>query len=252
MRTRFFIVLLWMLSAGSAFGLDCKLINETTLSLSGSIEKEDANCLDGLALASVETVIMNSEGGHVIAAMDIGDRLAPLNPHMIIKRDCNSSCANYWLPLARKITFKRKASIMLHGSMDEGVLKEHKGEIDENYDRTRGYIERQNAYAKVHKIHRGWLFYRTDYALGLSAFEPYLSGSPYLPEPPKGKKVKVRIRYFIVTAPMLQSCLPNIEIEAFDESYAARRTEKQWVKLLTKQDAVSTGTMACVWPELGL
>lgn len=226
----------------------CKMVDATTLSLRGSINDAMRDCVKALDVSTLTTVIVDSSGGTVLPAMEIGDIIAPYRPHIIIKKACNSSCGNYWLPLARKITFTRKARIVLHGSMDLGILKKateapREGKDEYSLSELSDIVNTQDDYATRHNIHRGWLMYRTDYKLMGAAFATYLSGKPSIPDNTK------RIGFFVVTELMLKSCLPDIEIEGFEQSYAAKADAWRWKKL-AKDGRVSTGTLACLSPSL--
>lgn len=101
------LLMIWFGLAATAHAkAPCKMLDAQTLSISAYIEKDMGTCIDALDLSQLEIVIVNTGGGDVQTAMHIGDLIALYNPHMIIKKNCHSSCANYWLPLARKITFK--------------------------------------------------------------------------------------------------------------------------------------------------
>ncbi len=242
MRARFaFLIGLFFLTAQTAHAKEkCKRIDNHTVVLNGATNQKLLDCVAALDLSTVNTVIVNSGGGNVERAMEIGDRLAPLKPHIIIKKHCHSSCANYWLPLASKITFTKKARILLHGSIDPGILKKyaHKADMVEGLSRI---IAVQDDYTTRHTIPRGWLLYRADYAQKEMAYAPYLDGTPSVPNLTK------RISHIMVMAPMLESCLKGVEIIGFEGSYAAQATPSIWQRL-SRKGQVSSGTFTCITP----
>ena len=205
--------------------------------IQGKIDKALQACIEALNLNEVTTVIVNSGGGDVDVAMSVGDLLAPLKPHFIIKKHCHSSCANYWLPLARKITFKKKSRILLHGGFDPAILKiyEEKGTTDVGL--LQRLVSKQESYTERHAVPLGWLLYRTDHSLE-NRFAPYLTGEP------SKLNNDIAIKSYMVTSPMLRSCLPEIEVIGFEKSYAATRSEKK-LKKLAKNAIATTGSWEC-------
>lgn len=216
----------------------CQLVNDTTLSIKGYIDKHLTQCVQALDLSQLQTVVLNTGGGDVETAIDVGDILAPYKPHMIIEKNCHSSCSNYWLPLAPKISFKKNARIYVHGGIDPAQIKlmtEREGAAAQKLQKL---VDLQDDYLARHNIPRGWVQYRTDYSLGLKAYPPWLVGDPVFPDPVG------RLKLIVVTQPMLKSCLPDIEISGYENSHAARASEKQW-RRHAKKGRVSSGTMMC-------
>ena len=216
------------------------MIDETTLSLQGQIEKPLIDCMRSLEISKLNTILLDSPGGNVEVAMSVGDMIAPYRPHLIIDKDCNSSCANYWLPLARRITFTKNARIVIHGSIDSGIINKMNEAEKEEHSNLKNLIELQARYIDRHNIPRGWMQYRSDYSMGLEAYHPWLEGKPIIPL----LNEDIKLNSFLVTEPMLETCLPNIEIYGFKNSYAARASKKRWRKL-AKKGQLSSGAMVC-------
>jgi hypothetical protein len=217
----------------------CKMLDAKTLSLQSYIEKELLPCVKALDLSTLETVVLNTGGGDVETAIKVGDLIAPHQPHMIIKKRCHSSCSNYWLPLARKITFEKKARILIHGGIDPAILQRTALKEGRDASVLQGLVDMQDGYLTRHKIPRGWVMYRDRHFKGGSWLEPWLVGThPKLANPKHG------IKFLMVTKPMLSSCLPDIELIGYDLSYAARADRKKWVEL-GKKGQVSSGSLVC-------
>lgn len=160
-KSFFYLLTLYVLASPEfAHAGSCKVKSDNTLYLKGSTDTEMLDCVRKADLTNIDTVLLKSRGGPVGPAMNIGDMIAPLNAHMIVKDYCNSSCANYFLPVASSVTVEAEAEVLLHGSIDEGGAKKY------NYDGTWERFYQQQAYALKHKIHRGWLMYRHDYNQG--------------------------------------------------------------------------------------
>ena len=216
----------------------CKMLDAKTLSLQSYIEKDLLPCVEALDLSALETVVLNTGGGDVETAIKVGDLIAPHQPHMIIKKRCHSSCSNYWLPLARKITFEKKARILIHGGIDPAILQRTALKEGRDASALQGLVDMQDDYLTRHKIPRGWVMYREQYVKGSSRLMPWLSGEPSILEGTE------RVKLMMVTEPMLSSCLPDIDITGFGQSYAARADDKKWIKL-GKKGQVSSGSLVC-------
>ena len=213
----------------------CEQISQEHLFLKGSTDDAMANCVLSKDLSSLSLVTVNSFGGSVESALKIGSALAAHSPHIIVDENCNSSCANYFLPIASKVTVKPKSQVMIHGSLDVGIGKKHK--MASLWDT----IEAQDNYARTHKIHPGWLSYRYDYSgKGMSTF-PYLSGNF------DALDAGGRIGMFVVTPEMMRSCLPDVEITFQQPDYinytlSSETRKRQFIK----QDARPTGNWRCI------
>ncbi len=220
---------------------ECTLKAPETLTLTGSTDAKMLACIRPKNLGAVTIVKVNSPGGDVDSAMKIGNLLAPLRAEFIVDKQCNSSCANYFLPIARKITLHANALILLHGSIDIGFA--HKAIQDGVNAKVWDAVERQQAYAVKHNIHRGWLLYREQY--GKSDIEQisYLDGQLAWM-----KKAKI-VRMIAVEEHMLRSCLKNVEITPYLDTVIDRaNADKRFKRRLVKQGVASSGTWQCIGP----
>ena len=176
----FFILIVFFSSPISAWAKtgNCKLENAITLELSGSTDAKMLACVQSKNLESVKIIKVNSYGGSVDDALQIGALLAPLKAEFIITKQCNSSCANYFLPIARKITLQKNAAIALHGSMDIGFGRKISQDApdDKKAITVWDIVERQQIYAAKYNIHRGWLLYRDSYEHGGNSQFNYVRG----------------------------------------------------------------------------
>jgi len=220
----------------------CKLKSPNVLKLSGSTDAKMLACVQSKNLEGVKTVMVNSRGGKVSTALEIGDILAPLEAEFIITKQCSSSCANYFLPIARKITLQKNAMIIIHGSMDPGMarqmVKEH-GRVG-MWD----IVERQQIYASKYNIHRGWLMYRDSYENGGGGQFDYVNGQPAWTDTP-GK-----VTMILVEERMMRSCLPNVEITPFVDTKIDRANAKEKTKQrLVKQGIRASGSWECIGPS---
>lgn len=218
----------------------CKIKSDHILYLKGDTDEKMLDCVEKINLTGINTVLLKSRGGRVAPAIKIGELIAPLNAQMNVKDYCNSSCANYFLPLASSINVEAKAEVLLHGSIDPGLVKKSNWGGKE-----RGWAlhDQQQAYAVKHRIHRGWLLYRTQYAKKGSDQYEYIDGDfGWLDRDDPVGFIQVEPRFF-------ESCFPEIPIvfESPTIIEQANADEKRRLKLL-KKGLRPTGDWTCKGP----
>lgn len=192
--------------------LRCEQRSDQVFAISGKIDDETAACVRAAFKPTTRELILNSEGGSVGAALDIAESLEGRRLEMVVEGQCNSSCANYLLPLAGRITLRPGAVVLLHGSIDPWTVEKFKRDRSEflklqaklgrSEDRaaeafaelladTEALRVRQAEFARRNAIPPGWLLYR-------EAGSGRVRGLADLPG---------RGRAFLVEEPMLRSCL---------------------------------------------
>lgn len=228
----------------------CEQRTAETFVIRGGIDAEMALCVRETLADTTRELVLDSEGGSVEAALDIADLLAGRDQTMRVEGECNSSCANYFLPLARRVAFSPDAMVLLHGSVDPWTIDRWRNRKSEfmatqiadgrtpeaaeaafaSLLRTAETIAaREEAFAARYGVRPGWLLRR----------EP---GSTVVPgltsQPPSGRAI-------LVEEPMMRSCLPNVEIEAYQAAL-----DRHWLKGLRRlglrwNRIVPSGSAAC-------
>jgi len=224
--------------------------------LNGEIDDGLRDCVRDRYRDTTTHVLLNSQGGSVEHALDIAERFEGRRLTMRVEEKCNSSCANYFLPLAGRIEVAPGATILLHGSIDANyvgqliedrhvfmAMQRDKGlsevRASELFDRqlagSKALAARQATFAARNALLPGWLLYRevgSNEVVGLSAgrrWGPARSGG-------------------IVEEPMLRSCLPGVEIVPFqadlDRHWARsfRRLGLMWAGISLSGSAVCEPT----------
>lgn len=194
-----------------------------------------------LGHGEVEIGVMrvDSVGGNVEAALDAAEVLARWRPHIIVTGQCSSSCANYWLPLAGRITLEPRAAVILHGSIDQGFVDQAPPDRRAALQAT---AERQAAFAEIHGVPPGWLMTRTrgDYEAGRGS--AHLIGAPTGNGPLAG-----RIKYLLVEETLMRSCLSGPQIDPFEDTAPQRaRTRLLNRVVIAWQGVALSGSRECV------
>ena len=213
----------------------CEQASATTFVLEGPVNAAMTNCVRAHLAPTTTELIVDSGGGDIKQALDIAELLEPLTLTVRVRERCYSSCANYFLPLARRLIVEPGAVIVLHGGADPQFLQDEmverrerrirdimrdagvdRAEAETRYEAhvggLRTLIERQQAFAGRHNVGMGWFLYREE---GDRDVGRWLTGE-------RGPKPHLfGWRLMLVEEPMIRSCLPDVEIEPFQQRLEA-------------------------------
>ena len=206
----------------------CEQRTAEVFAITGAIDAELARCVRESFAESTRELVLNSEGGSIEAALDIAEVLQGRNLTMRVEDECNSSCANYFLPLARRIEIGPEAMVLLHGSIDPWTIdrmrsnkpafmamQARNGRSAEQAEtdfaglisKSEALATRQAEFTRRHAVAPGWMLFRM----------PGSEDIPGLINHPTDVKA------ILVEEPMLRSCLPNVEIAPYQQAL-----ERHW------------------------
>lgn len=227
----------------------CEQRTAEVFAISGKIDAELAECVRQTFAETTRELALDTEGGSVEAALDIAEILEGRGLTMRVEWQCNSSCANYFLPLARRIEFSPRAMVLLHGSIDPWTIDRWRsrksefitlqariGRSTEEAEvafagmlaRSEATATRQAEFARRHNVAPGWLLYRTPGSGDVA-------GLDHEPD---------RSRAILVEEPMMRSCLPDVEIAPYQQllerhwTRSLRRLGLIWVRIAPSGRAV--------------
>lgn len=214
-------------------GPPCELASPDTLMLRGGTNQTMLDCVTQLARPPVRTVVVDSVGGPVKTAIPIAEMLARLDAEVVVRGQCNSSCANYFLSVARKITLEPGSIVTLHGSIDDSFLARNPAAADTH--------RLQREFASRHGVPYGWLLFRTAADWANKSLGGHVSGAVE-----RFGASSINVRQFLVEEAFLRSCLPNVEVTPFRNTLAQRvYTEARLRRSLQRQGVHPTGTLRC-------
>ena len=210
-------------SAREGPALPCEQRTPEVFVLQGETNEALAACVASAFRPTTRELLLDSPGGNGDRALDIAAHFEGRGLTMRVVDECNSSCANYFLPLAGRIVVEPGAIIMLHGSLDP-ALRAHMIDERETFIRERmsggasradaiashdsllanleATSARQAEFAARNRVAPGWLLHRqpgSDDILG-TAGEPDGAASTAL----------------IVEEAFMRSCLAGVQINPFD------------------------------------
>lgn len=208
----------------------CEQRTPEVFALTGKIDPRLADCVRRNFAETTRELVLDSEGGSVEAALDIAEMIEGRRLVMRVEGKCNSSCANYFLPLAGRIVVEAKGMVLLHGGIDpwtidrwqarkaefimealrNGVtVAEAETAFAKFLANAEVLVARQADFAERNRVSPGWLLHRTpgsDDVHGLAH------------HPTRGFAVLVEER-------MMRSCLSNVQIEPYQHAL-----ERHWIR----------------------
>lgn len=202
-------------SAASIQPPGCRQETAETFVLTGKIDAGMAACVAERFEPGTREIILNSMGGDVASALDIALHFEGRRLTMRVREECNSSCANYFLPLAGRIVVEPGGLIILHGSIDpwtvdRAILRQRDVSDDgSRFDGLRAIEARQAEFAARNRIPAGWLLYRE-------------AGSDGRDITGLSNDLRPRGRYLLVEEPLLRSCLTETDIQPFQDDLRRR------------------------------
>lgn len=220
--------------AGSRDDL-CRQVTPETFVLSGPIDPAMTACVESRFAPTTTELVLTSRGGSADQAMQIAERFERRRLTMTVKEECNSSCANYFLPLAGRLIVEPGAVIVIHGGIDPSLISRTQaaanGMVEGGAD-LKAIAERQNAFMTRNRINPGWLLYRE---AGSTAVER-LDGA--------WADFDAHTKAWLVEETMAKSCLLNTVVEY--------RTDRrgEWLnegrrRALRRQNIARSNTVVC-------
>lgn len=181
-----------------------------------------ADCLASLKLSEIDELRISSRGGPADATLDLARRLADKVDSVIVDGLCASSCANYLLPIAKRLVVEPGSLVLLHGSIDVEQVSEY---LDKNRDALRDQASGASA-ADVDKALERLLAETRRDAMEQAQFEDDRLScrdwlDPDLQFPPG--EVPERLEYLVVTKAMAERCLKQTRVERFWEPSPRQR-----------------------------
>ncbi|MCA3718563.1 MAG: hypothetical protein IM674_09950, partial [Brevundimonas sp.] len=109
----------------------CQQRSAEVFAISGEIDRHLAQCVSETFADTTRILALDTTGGSVEAALDIAAVIEGRDLTMRVEGECNSACANYFLPLARRIELAPDAMVLLHGSVDPWTIDRWRTRQDE-------------------------------------------------------------------------------------------------------------------------
>ena len=237
----------------------CEQIDSATLKLSGPIDDAMRDCALSQLTADIKTVMVTSKGGEVFAGRAIGYKISEYPRHLIVYKMCLSSCGNYFVPAAAKVTLLPGSVIGLHGTPDPHMLvnadmENHMASMIEDgnqasegltrilkrkSDRRKKQLRAEAKFAAHFNVPKGWRMYREAGDADDGWRRQFTAGSDAGVTPDN---------FMIVEGPMLASCLPHAKTQNYQNTLETTvfDNSRLWHGLTETMGAYRSRGMTCL------
>ncbi|WP_395945878.1 hypothetical protein [Brevundimonas sp.] len=212
----------------------CRQAAPDTFVIDGPIDAALTGCVERAFAPTTTQLVLTSRGGKAGEAMRIAERFEGKRLTMTVKGECNSSCANYFLPLAGRLIVEPGAVIVVHGGIDPSLISRTQAAangMDDGAD-LEAVAALQRAFMERNRINPGWLLYRE---AGSTAVER-LDGA--------WADFDARTRAWLVEETMARSCLPDTVVEYRTDRRGDWLSESRR-RALRRQNIARSNTVVC-------
>lgn len=105
------------------------VIDTHTLRFEGSINIDDISNFNELFTKDIETIVVTSGGGDVLAAIPIAEKMQRQHIDIVVNGICASSCANYFFIASKRKKVAQESLLLFHGGITPMI--ENKGQMVE-------------------------------------------------------------------------------------------------------------------------
>ncbi|MFA4938520.1 hypothetical protein [Brevundimonas sp.] len=213
----------------------CQQATPDTFVIDGVIDAALTACVEQAFAPTTSQLILTSRGGKAGEAMRIAEWFEGRRLTMTVKGECNSSCANYFLPLAGRLIVEPGAVIVVHGGIDPSLISRQlapDGDMAEPGVDLAPIAEQQRAFVARNGINPGWLLYREADSLSVERLDGALAD------------FDARTKAWLVEETMARSCLPNTVVEYRADRRGEWLTESRR-RALRRQNIARSNTVVC-------
>lgn len=213
----------------------CRQDSSTVFVIQGEIDDAMAACVKARFQPTTTELLLDSRGGSVEAAITIAQHFEGQRLSMRVRKECSSSCANYFLPLAGQLIVEPGALIVIHGGADPMLVEKMRGEGEPELVVTAlsQLVELQLDFARRNTIHPGWLLYRLAGRATSDALDGVWEGS------------SASTRAYVVEEKMARSCLTGVEVLPFQDALDRGPLDPSRAQRLHQQGVARSANVVC-------
>lgn len=213
----------------------CRQDSPTVFVIQGEINDAMAACVNAQFQLTTTELLLDSSGGSVEAAIAIAQHFEGHRLSMRVRKECSSSCANYFLPLAARLIVEPGALIVIHGGADPMLVEKMRdeGEPELVVAALSQLAEQQLDFARRNAIHPGWLLYRQSGRATSNALDGAWEGS------------SASTRAYVVEEKMARSCLTGVEVMPFQDALDRGPLSPSRAQSLHQQGIARSAAIVC-------
>jgi ATP-dependent protease ClpP protease subunit len=114
-----------------SFAGEWTIVDKGTIRFEGYIEESDIARFDEIMNKDIDTLIVRSGGGDVLAAIPIAEKIQKKNMDIVVDGLCVSSCADYFFIAAKRKKVSPNSLVLLHGGITAKLEHDSEKMIEE-------------------------------------------------------------------------------------------------------------------------
>lgn len=214
----------------------CRQATPESFVLSGPIDAAMTDCVQSRFAPTTNELVLTSRGGSAGQAMRIAELFEGRRLTMRVRGECNSSCANYFLPLAGRLIVEPGAVIVVHGGIDPSLISRTQasanGMVDGQVDNLEEIAGRQAAFMARNEVNPGWLLYREAGSTAVARLDGAWAD------------FDADTKAWLVEETMAKSCLPNTLVKYMTDRRGEWLSEGRR-RALRRQHIARSNTVVC-------
>jgi ATP-dependent protease ClpP protease subunit len=128
---KLFAAIILLTCSSISFAGAWTIVDQGTVRFEGYIEEGDIARFDEIMNEEINTMIVRSGGGDVLAAIPIAEKIQRKKMHIVVDSLCVSSCADYFFIAAGRKTVSLNSLVLLHGGITAKLEHESEKMIEE-------------------------------------------------------------------------------------------------------------------------
>jgi len=128
---RLFAAIILLTCSSISFAGEWTVVDKGTIRFEGTIEEGDIARFNEIINEDINTLIVRSGGGDVLAAIPIAEKIQMKQMDIVVDGLCVSSCADYFFIAAKRKKVSPNSLVLLHGGITAKLEHESEKMIEE-------------------------------------------------------------------------------------------------------------------------
>lgn len=128
---RLLVTIILLACSSISFAGEWTIVDKGTMRFEGYIEEDDIARFNEIVNENINTLIVRSGGGDVLAAIPIAEKIQRKKMDIVVDGLCVSSCADYFFIAAKRKKVSLNSLVLLHGGITAKLEHESEKMIEE-------------------------------------------------------------------------------------------------------------------------